>query len=93
MLAIGRALMSQPKLLILDEPSMGLAPLIVKQIMQIIKTINASGVPIFLVEQNAVQASQIANRGYVLETGQICLEDQASALLQEPRVRQAYLGG
>lgn len=93
MLAIGRALMSQPKLLILDEPSMGLAPLIVKQIMQIIKTINASGVPIFLVEQNAVQALQIANRGYVLETGQIRLHDDASKLLQEPKVRQAYLGG
>lgn len=93
MLAIGRALMSQPKLLILDEPSMGLAPLIVKQIMQIIKTINASGVPIFLVEQNAVQALQIAHRGYVLETGRIRLHDQASKLLQEPKVRQAYLGG
>lgn len=93
MLAIGRALMSQPKLLILDEPSMGLAPLIVKQIMQIIKTINATGVPIFLVEQNAVQALQIAHRGYVLETGQIRLHDQASKLLQEPKVRQAYLGG
>ncbi|MEZ0375241.1 MAG: ABC transporter ATP-binding protein [Candidatus Sericytochromatia bacterium] len=93
MLAIGRGLMSQPQLLILDEPSMGLAPLIVKQIMGIIKTINATGVPIFLVEQNARQALQIAHRGYVLETGQIKLHDQASVLLQEPKVRQAYLGG
>lgn len=93
MLAIGRGLMSKPQLLILDEPSMGLAPLIVKQIMGIIKTINATGVPIFLVEQNARQALQIAHRGYVLETGLIKLHDQASVLLQEPRVREAYLGG
>lgn len=93
MLAIGRGLMTQPKLLILDEPSMGLAPLIVKQIMQIIQTINATGIPVFLVEQNARQALQIAHRGYVLETGQIKLHDKASALLEEPRVRQAYLGG
>lgn len=93
MLAIGRGLMSQPRLLILDEPSMGLAPLIVKQIMGIIKTINATGVPIFLVEQNARQALQIAHRGYVLEIGQIKLHDKASVLLQEPGVREAYLGG
>lgn len=93
MLAIGRGLMTRPQLLILDEPSMGLAPLIVKQIMGIIKTINASGVPIFLVEQNARQALQIASRGYVLETGQIKLQDKASVLLQEPKVREAYLGG
>jgi branched-chain amino acid transport system ATP-binding protein len=93
MLAIGRGLMTQPQLLILDEPSMGLAPLIVKQIMGIIKTINATGIPVFLVEQNARQALQIAHRGYVLETGQIKLHDTGAALLQEPKVREAYLGG
>jgi branched-chain amino acid transport system ATP-binding protein len=93
MLAIGRALMTRPRLLILDEPSMGLAPLIVRQIMEIIQTINATGVPIFLVEQNARQALQIADRGYVLETGRIHLHDRAEVLLADPRVRAAYLGG
>ena len=93
MLAIGRALMTRPRLLILDEPSMGLAPLIVRQIMEIIQAINATGVPIFLVEQNARQALQIADRGYVLETGRIHLHDRAEVLLADPRVRAAYLGG
>lgn len=93
MLAIARAMMTRPRLLLLDEPSMGLAPLIVKQIMAMIQRINQEGLPIFLVEQNAVQALQIAHRGYVLETGHIRLSGPAQDLLNEPQVRQAYLGG
>lgn len=93
MLAIARAMMGQPRLLLLDEPSMGLAPLIVQQIMAMIKRINQEGIPVFLVEQNAVQALQIAHRGYVLETGHIRLSGPAQDLLNEPQVRQAYLGG
>lgn len=93
MLAIARAMMTRPRLLLLDEPSMGLAPLIVKQIMAMIQRINQEGLPIFLVEQNAVQALQIAHRGYVLETGHIRLSGPAQELLHEPQVRQAYLGG
>ena len=92
MLAIGRALMSRPRLLMLDEPSLGLAPFLVQQIFHIIKDINEQGTTILLVEQNAFQALRIAARGYVLETGRIVLEDSASALLQNEDVRKAYLG-
>jgi branched-chain amino acid transport system ATP-binding protein len=92
MLAIGRALMSRPRLLMLDEPSLGLAPFLVQQIFHIIKDINDQGTTILLVEQNAFQALRIASRGYVLETGRIVLEDSSSALLQNEEVRKAYLG-
>jgi len=93
MLAMGRALMSQPKLLMLDEPSMGLAPLLVEQIFEIIKELNKAGVTILLVEQNAHMALTVANRGYVLETGRIVLADDAKTLLANDAVRKAYLGG
>jgi branched-chain amino acid transport system ATP-binding protein len=93
MLAIGRALMARPKLLLLDEPSLGLAPLIVRKIFQIIRDINAEGTTIFLVEQNAHMALSIAHRGYVLQTGQVIKTDKASALLEDPDVKKAYLGG
>ncbi|WP_280192783.1 ABC transporter ATP-binding protein [Delftia sp. PS-11] len=92
MLAIGRALMSKPRLLLLDEPTLGLAPLIIAQIFEIIQTIRAAGVTVFLVEQNANRALQIADRGYVLETGQIVLEDTGANLLTNDAVRRAYLG-
>ena len=92
MLAIGRALMTKPKLLLLDEPSMGLAPIVVERIFQTIREISAQGVTILLVEQNAAQALGLANRGYVIETGRIVLEDEARALLANERVRKAYLG-
>jgi branched-chain amino acid transport system ATP-binding protein len=92
MLAIGRALMGQPRLLLLDEPSMGLAPLIVQQIFQIIREINASGVTVLLVEQNAAQALALADRGYVLQTGEVVLEGTGADLLADPRIRAAYLG-
>jgi branched-chain amino acid transport system ATP-binding protein len=92
MLAIGRALMGKPSLLLLDEPSMGLAPLIVAQIFDIIREINAAGVTVLLVEQNAAQALALANRGYVLETGEIVLEGTGAELLADERVRAAYLG-
>ena len=92
MLAIGRALMSRPRLLLLDEPSMGLAPLLVQQIFDIIREINGQGTTVLLVEQNAAQALSIAHRGYVLETGSIVMSDAASALLVDPRVKAAYLG-
>jgi branched-chain amino acid transport system ATP-binding protein len=92
MLAIGRALMGKPRLLLLDEPSMGLAPLIVKQIFDIVREINADGVTVLLVEQNAAQALALANRGYVLETGEIVLSGTGSELLADDRVRAAYLG-
>ncbi len=92
MLAIGRALMGKPRLLLLDEPSMGLAPLIVKQIFDIIKEINGDGVTVLLVEQNAAQALGLANRGYVLETGEIVLSGSGRELLADDRVRAAYLG-
>lgn len=92
MLAIGRALMSRPRLLLLDEPSLGLAPFLVKNIFQIIQDINQQGVTILLVEQNANQALRIAHRGYVLETGRVVLADTAAALLQNDSVRKAYLG-
>jgi len=92
MLAIGRALMGKPRLLLLDEPSMGLAPLIVKQIFDIVREINASGVTVLIVEQNAAQALGLANRGYVLETGEIVLSGTGKDLLADHRVRAAYLG-
>ena len=93
MLAIGRALMSDPKVLLLDEPSLGLAPLLVKTIFETIKQINATGVTVVLVEQNAKAALKLAHRGYVLEVGRIILEGEAKALLGNPDVRNAYLGG
>jgi branched-chain amino acid transport system ATP-binding protein len=93
MLAMGRALMSQPQLLLLDEPSMGLAPILVKQIFSIIKEINASGTTILLVEQNAHMALSIANRAYVLETGKIVLSGDSKELAASEEVRMAYLGG
>ena len=92
MLALGRALVGGPKLLLLDEPSMGLAPLIVKQVMEIIKMINAEGTTILLVEQNARAALQIANRAYVLESGRVTMSGPAETLAQDPRVIEAYLG-
>lgn len=93
MLAIGRALMSRPKILCLDEPSMGLAPILVKQIFEIIKDINKKGTTILLVEQNAVMALQIATRAYVMETGSIVLTGTGSELMQSDDIRKAYLGG
>ena len=93
MLAIARALMAEPKVLLLDEPSMGLAPLLVEQIFDIIKTINKQGTTVLLVEQNALMALAIANRGYILQTGEIVLADEAAALAKNPAVRSAYLGG
>lgn len=92
MLAIGRALMSHPRLLLLDEPSLGLAPLIVEQIFKIIQQINAQGTTILLVEQNAHLALQLTHRGYVMETGEITIEGTSDELLNDERVRQAYLG-
>jgi len=92
MLAIGRALMARPRLLLLDEPSMGLAPVIVEQIFDTVQRINGQGVTILLVEQNAAMALAIAGRGYVLETGGIVLEGPAAALADNPDVRRAYLG-
>ncbi len=92
MLAIGRALMTRPKLLLLDEPTLGLAPLIIAQIFDIIKTIREEGVTVFLVEQNANKALQVADRGYVLETGKVVLADTGSNLLANDDVRKAYLG-
>jgi branched-chain amino acid transport system ATP-binding protein len=93
MLAIGRALMARPKLLLLDEPSMGLAPKIVEQILETIKSINQSGVTVLLVEQNAAMALAISHRGYVLETGAVVLQGSANELAGNDFVRQAYLGG
>ena len=93
MLAIGRALMSKPRLLLLDEPTLGLAPLIIAQIFEIIETIRQQGVTVFLVEQNANKALRIADRGYVLENGRVVLEDSGARLLANDSVRRAYLGG
>jgi len=93
MLAIARALMAKPKLLLLDEPSLGLAPLIVRKIFQIIREINAQGTTVFLVEQNAHMALTIAHRAYVLQTGRVIKSDVASKLLEDPDVKKAYLGG
>ena len=93
MLAIGRALMAAPKVLLLDEPSMGLAPILVEQIFAIVKTINEQGTTVLLVEQNALQALGIAQRGYILQTGEVVLRDTAAKLRQDEGVRKAYLGG
>jgi branched-chain amino acid transport system ATP-binding protein len=92
MLAIGRALMSAPRVLLLDEPSMGLAPILVEQIFEILKTINKQGTTVLLVEQNALMALAIANRGYILQTGEIVLSQDAASLRQNEAVRKAYLG-
>lgn len=93
MLALGRGLMANPKLLLLDEPSMGLAPILVEQIFEVIQNINQQGVSILLVEQNAHMALSIADRAYVLETGNIALSGQAGELMENPLVKEAYLGG
>ena len=93
MLAMGRALMSAPKLLLLDEPSMGLSPLLVDQVFDTIVDINKAGTTILLVEQNANKALSIAKRGYVIETGEIVLTDEGTKLLNDPKVKEAYLGG
>ena len=93
MLAIGRGLMSEPKVLLMDEPSLGLAPLLVRAIFQTIKEINAAGVTVVLVEQNARAALKLAHRGYVLDLGRIAAEDSAAALLADPKVQSVYLGG
>ncbi len=92
MLAIGRALMAQPKLLLLDEPSLGLAPLLVKAIFETVKKVNQSGVTVLIVEQNARAALKIATRGYVMEMGHIVMEDSATALLENKSIQEAYLG-
>ncbi|WP_165065567.1 ABC transporter ATP-binding protein [Desulfovibrio sp. ZJ200] len=92
MLAISRALMARPRLLLLDEPSLGLAPIIIQQIFAIIRKVNADGTTVFLVEQNANQALRIAHRGYVMENGRIVMEDTAARLLESEEVRSAYLG-
>jgi len=93
MLAMARALMSHPKLLLLDEPSMGLAPIMVERIFEVIRTVANEGITIFLVEQNVRQALSVATRGYVMDSGRVVLNDKAANLLQDPRVVEAYLGG
>jgi branched-chain amino acid transport system ATP-binding protein len=93
MLAIGRALMTRPKLLLLDEPSMGLSPILVEQIFDVIRDIHAQGTTVLVVEQNALMALGIAHRGYILQTGRIVLADTAANLRQNPEVQKAYLGG
>ena len=92
MLSIGRALMARPRLLLLDEPSMGLAPQVVERVFEVVQQVNKEGIPVLLIEQNAQMALQAANRGYVIETGEIVLEDEAKRLLGNERVRKAYLG-
>jgi branched-chain amino acid transport system ATP-binding protein len=92
MLAIGRALMTKPRVLLLDEPSMGLAPILVEQIFDIIREINKAGTTVLLVEQNAMMALAVADRGYIVQTGEITLEDSAAKLAKNPKVREAYLG-
>ena len=92
MLAIGRALMARPRVLLLDEPSMGLAPIIVQDIFRTLRDINAQGLTIFLVEQNVRQALRIADRAYVIETGEIVLQGSGRELLGNPKVQDAYLG-
>ena len=92
MLAVGRALMSKPKFIMMDEPSLGLAPLIVKDIFSIIKTINKAGITVLLIEQNANMALQVADKAYVLETGRITMSGTGQELLADPKVREAYLG-
>ena len=93
MVAMARALMGRPRLICMDEPTMGLSPLYVDKVLELITQVNQSGVAVFMVEQNASLALQIAHRGYVLQTGRIVLEGAASDLLQDPRIRDAYLGG
>jgi branched-chain amino acid transport system ATP-binding protein len=93
MLAIGRAMMSRPRMILLDEPSLGLAPIIIQQIFDIIEKLRDDGVTIFLVEQNANQALRIADRGYVMENGRVIMSDTGESLLVNPDVRKAYLGG
>ncbi|MFK3970348.1 ABC transporter ATP-binding protein [Pseudomonas sp. NPDC087358] len=93
MLAIGRALMSKPKLLLLDEPSLGLAPIIIQQIFEIVEQLRRDGVTVFLVEQNANQALKVADRAYVLENGRVVMQGSGADLLVDPKVRDAYLGG
>ena len=92
MLAIGRALMSEPKLMLLDEPSMGLAPIMVQKIFEVVRTVAAEGMTILLIEQNAKLALETSQRGYVMESGEITLTDDAAKLLHNPKVREAYLG-
>jgi branched-chain amino acid transport system ATP-binding protein len=92
MLAMGRALLSRPTMLLLDEPSMGLSPIMVQKIFDTVRAIAAEGVTILLIEQNAKMALETANRGYVMESGEITLQGEARALLDDPKVRQAYLG-
>ena len=92
MLAVGRALMGKPKMILMDEPSMGLSPLLVKEIFEIIKEVNKQGITILLVEQNAKMALAISDRAYVLETGTITIEGDAQQLMNDPRVKKAYLG-
>jgi len=92
MLAMGRALMSRPKVLLLDEPSMGLSPIMVDKIFEVVKDVYAQGVTVLLVEQNASRALSIANRGYVMESGEVTMDGEGSALLNDPKVRAAYLG-
>ena len=92
MLAVGRALMAQPKMILMDEPSMGLSPLLVQEIFSIIKEVNRQGITILLVEQNAKMALSISDRAYVLETGKISIEGPAQELMNDERVKKAYLG-
>jgi branched-chain amino acid transport system ATP-binding protein len=93
MLAIGRSLMARPKVILLDEPSMGLSPILVEQIFEIVKDINTAGTTVLLVEQNALMALGVARRGYILQTGEIVLQDAADRLMVNPEVQKAYLGG
>jgi branched-chain amino acid transport system ATP-binding protein len=92
MLAMGRALMARPKVLLMDEPSMGLSPIMVDKIFEVVADIAKQGVTILLVEQNASRALQLANRGYVMESGEVTMSGEAAALLSDPKVRAAYLG-
>ena len=92
MLAMARALMSQPKVLLLDEPSMGLSPIMVDKIFEVVRDVSAQGVTILLVEQNASRALQIADRGYVMDSGEIIMSGDAKQMLTDPKVREAYLG-
>jgi branched-chain amino acid transport system ATP-binding protein len=92
MLAIGRGLMAEPRLLILDEPSLGLSPLLVEEMFTLVRTLNGQGLPIMLVEQNVVQSLDLATRAYILENGTVALEGDAATLAADPALRRAYLG-
>jgi len=92
MLAMGRALMARPKVLLLDEPSMGLSPIMVDKIFEVVQTVHGQGVTVLLVEQNATRALQIADRGYVMESGMVTMSGDARTMLDDPKVRAAYLG-